>query len=141
MCHWTVVLININNLNHITAIFTVPYKKYTCIGTVALLDTCRNRWTEDLCSIREVFDWYASQNKFEDLFLSYFTNEASSQICLWGHLIASPMLFGVVGFSGRLTSICETKGTTWANLDQISSRYVLRYLLLLKILILTLYLG
>ena len=125
MCHCTVGLININNLNHTTTIFTVAYNKYPHIGTVTLLDTCRNKWTEDNCSIREVIYWYVIRKKVDNLFLSYFTNKASFRICLWGPLIASPMLFGVIGFYGRLTSICETTGMTWSNLDQIYSRYVL----------------
>ena len=139
MCHCTAGLININNLNNITTILTVAHNKSPCIGTFAFLYTCRNKWTEDTCSIREVFDWYVSRKKVDNLFLSYFTNKASLHICLWGPLIASPILFGVIGFYGRITSICETTGMTWSNLDQIYSKYVLWYLLLIKILILTLY--
>ena len=48
-------LININNLNHITPIFTVAYNKSLCIGTVALLDTYINKQTEDLCYIKGGF--------------------------------------------------------------------------------------
>ena len=125
MCHWTVGLINIKNLNNITTILIVAYNKSTCIETLACLDTCRNKWTEDTCSIREVFDWYGSRKKVDNLFLSYFTNKSSFHIFLWGPLIASPMLFGVIGFYGRLTSICETTGMTWSSLDQIYSRPIL----------------
>ena len=90
----------------------MDYNKSPCIGTVALLDTCRNKWMEDLFPIRKVFDCHVIQKKVEDLLFSYFTNKASLQICLWGPLIAPPMLFGSICLSGILTSICETTGMT-----------------------------
>ena len=48
------------------------------------------------------------------------------------------MFFWVRCLSGRQTSICETTGLTWSNLEKISSRSVLWYIFLMHRLILTL---
>ena len=123
MCHWTVIPIKINTLNLRNPICTVACKKFPCIRTVTLLNTWSNEWTEDLCSFREGFDWYGIQKKiYIFLFLSYFTNKASLQNFLYRPFKASPKLFGVRCFSGIWTSICETTGLNWWNIEWISSR-------------------
>ena len=81
---------------------------------------------------------YRSLMKADIFFPSYFTNKVYFYNCLGGNSRASPMLFGVIFFSGRQTSICETTGLTCSNLYQIYSRYFLWYLFLLHIPILTL---
>ena len=47
-CHWTVVLIKINNLNMITPIFTVECNKFPYIRKVAFLNTWNNGLMEIL---------------------------------------------------------------------------------------------
>ena len=73
------------------------------------------------------------------LFLSYFTNKSYFHNCLWLHLKYSQMLFGLRGFYGRRTSICETTGLNWSNMDQISSISTLWYIFLIHRIILTFY--
>ena len=59
------------------------------------------------------------------LFLSYWTNRYSFQNCFWGYFKTSPILFGMGGFFGILTSRCETTGLTWSDTERISSGYFL----------------
>ena len=51
-------------------------------------------------------------------FLSYCTNKASFYDYLWGLFKASPIFFGVRGFSGIITSRFETTGLTLSNMEQ-----------------------
>ena len=125
VCQCTVGLIKINTLNMRTPIFKVMCNKCPCIKTVAFLNTWINEWTDDLCVFKQVFDWYGIQKKDEIFFLSHCTNKDYLQNYLWGPFKASPMLFGVRGISGRCTSLCETTGMAWTNMEQISSIYVL----------------
>ena len=125
MCHWTLGLIKINTLNIMTPIFTVVCNKCTCIIKISFLNNCRNEWMEYLCSTREGFYWYESQNKSDIFFLSYCTYKYSFHHFLWEPFRASPMLFGVICFSGRRNSRCETTGLTWSNLELKSSIFVL----------------
>ena len=54
------------------------------------------------------------------MFLSYCTDKASFQNCVWGPLRASTMLFGVIGFFGR--KIQDVKPQV--RLDQIWIKYM-----------------
>ena len=139
MSHWTVWSIKINTLNMRIIIYKVAFNKFPCIWTVTLFNNRINEWTEEIFSFREGFDWGGIWKKrIKFLFLSYFTNKDYFRNYLWGTFKPSPMFFGVEGFIGRKTSIYETIGLNWSNMEWISSRYVLWYLFLLHKLILTL---
>ena len=107
MCHWNVGLIKINILNIRDHIYTVECKTFPSIITVTLLKTRINEWTEDFFPSERDFIGMGSKRKLEFLFLSYFTNKASLQNCLWVPFKPSPMFFG----GGRF--IWETKFKMW----------------------------
>ena len=138
MWHGTVGLIKFNFLNLINPICKVAFKTFLCIRTVILLNTRSNEWTEDLCATRDGFYWCGTQNKSKLFVLVIFQNKNYFQQFLWGPLRASTMLFGVIGFSGGQTAVCEITDLNLSNMDQIFSRSVLWYLLLLHRLILNL---
>ena len=119
MWNWTIRLIKINTLNITTSICAVVWNEFTCIRTVAFLNTWSNDWTQELCSRREGFDWYGIWNKADIFVLVILQNKSSLQNYLWGTFRNLWMFFGVRGFSGRRTSRCETTGLTWSNLDRI----------------------
>ena len=135
MCHWTVLFIKINTFNLRNPICTVACNKFISIRTVTFLNTISNEWTGEFCSFREGFDWDGSWKKANIPVFFILKKITSFHNCLWVQLKPSPILFGVRGFFGRLTSRCETTGMTWSNLERISSRSVLWYLLLLHRLI------
>ena len=137
MYHYTIGLIKINTSNIRSPIWTVACSKFTCTITLSFLSTWSNEWTEDFFPFRDGFDWDGSRKK-ADFFFSYCTNKSSFHNYLWWTFKPSQILFGVGGFSAIWNSRYETTGLTWSNMERISSRYVLWYLLLFHRLILAL---
>ena len=72
MCHGTLGLIKINNLNLGNPIYTVAWNKFTCIRTFYFLDTWSNRWRDNVCFVRYGLYWCGIQKKVEIFVLFIF---------------------------------------------------------------------
>ena len=125
LCHRTLLMIKTNSLNLKNIIFAVMCSKFPWIITVVFLNTWSNDWTEDRCSIGKLFGQYGIRNKSETFFLLYFKKKSYYHNYLWRTFRDSPMFFGVRFFSRRQTSVCETTGLTWSNMERIYSRSVI----------------
>ena len=139
MWHWTVGFININTFNPITSIFKVTCNKFIYIRTVLFLNNRINSWQRTFVNSGGGLIGVGSERRLNFLFFSYYTNKASFRHFLWETFKPSPILFGVGGFFGRRTSMCETTYLTWSNMERIFSISVLWLLFLIHRLILTLY--
>ena len=125
MWNWNVGLIKINTFNLITNIWTVGWKNPPHIRTVALPNNRSNYWKDYFFPSGRDSIGIGSKIRLRFLFLSYCTDKASFQNCLWGNFKTSPILFYMGGFFGIITSRCEATGLTWSNMEIISSRYVI----------------
>ena len=76
MCQWILGLIKINNFNTRNPIFTVECNKFPWIITFYFLNTCSNEWIEELCSTRELFDWYGIRKKV-DIFIIFILKKTT----------------------------------------------------------------
>ena len=120
MCHWNVGYIKTNTFNPRNLIFTVAWKCFHASEqshSLILGDMSEQR---NFVPPGRYLIGMGIKRMLALLFLLYCTNKASFQNCLWGTLKPSPILFGVGRFFGRRTSIYETTGLNWSNLDAVS---------------------
>ena len=123
-------MIKTNALSLRTRICIVLCKMFSCIRTVTLLNTWSNDITEDLCTIREVFNWYGIQDKAKIFILVIFYKYNSFHKYLWVLLRDFPIILGVRDCFSLQNSICETIDLNSSNIYQSYSRSVGWYIFL-----------
>ena len=119
MCHRNVGMIKMNNLNQITTIWTVAYKKIHALeqSHSSIIGAISER-TTFVPSGRYLICMVAKRRLFLKLLL-YCTNKYSLQNYLWGPLRASTMFFWVRSFSEIFQNV---KQNVW--LDKIWTKSI-----------------
>ena len=104
ICYRTIWLIKVNTLDMIIVIYKVSCNELLCIIIAISHTKGINERMEDLCSIREGFDWYGIRKSVKIIvLLSYCTNKTTFQNGHWGTLRFSAMFLRSIWFSGRRT--------------------------------------